>query len=94
MPPRCAVRGLEGHCALAAALLLVPVVQYFITPRPATAAHFTAYLAWFACGITSFVAAWLFIRTVVNIGKMVRGAPAPPPSTSLPAAQELPCVVC
>ena len=54
--------------------------QNFITPRPPTAAHFTAYLAWFACGITSFVAAWLFIRTVVSIGKMVR--------------RLLPCVLC
>jgi hypothetical protein len=47
-------------------------LQPFITPRDPTATHFTAYLAWFACGLTSFVAAWLFIRTIVGIGKMVR----------------------
>ena len=56
----------------------IQLVSYAVLHVPGV--HFTAYLAWFACGITSFVAAWLFIRTVVSIGKMVR--------------RLLPCVLC
>jgi hypothetical protein len=39
--------------------------------RDPTAKHFTAYLAWFAAGFASLLTAWLFIRTVVAIAKMV-----------------------
>jgi hypothetical protein len=73
----CFITLIALHCVCP---LMLGCWQNFITPRPPTAAHFTAYLAWFACGITSFVAAWLFIRTVVSIGKMVR--------------RLVPCVLC